>query len=171
MKRTILATLVAGLMLATVFSACISAGATAADPVERLEGTVSWLKIIPPSATPLENAVVYIAGGHIDVQWDPFHVDLDLLINHTITDENGDYAFEDVAIGLYTVIVIGPNAEGEPVFINMQGGILNSSFIPNGGFTQVFEDETTTEDYYLLKRPFKQAQAQVQMSQFQMLLK
>ena len=164
MKKTILATLVAGLMLATVFSVCISAGATAADPVGQLEGTVYWLKIIPPLATPLENAVVYIAGGHIEVQWDPFHVDFSLLIDHTITDENGDYAFENVPTGLYTVIVIGPNAEGEPVFINMQGGIFNSSFIPSGGFTQVFQDETTTEDYYLLKRPLKAGmQAQPQM--------
>lgn len=154
MKKTMTLFMV-GLMVLTVVGTCAPVGAGAAGgdglvaPIEggNLTGTVTeWL---PPNS-PIENTTIFIAGGHIDP--------IVIVLDSTITDENGEYRFEDLPAGVYTILAVGPDVNGSAVAF---GNLLKSAYLPRLRFTSVSIGGETIEDFTLIKRPLMGSQQAV----------
>jgi len=142
-------------MVLTVVGTCAPVGAGAAGgdglvaPIEggNLTGTVTeWL---PPNS-PIENTTIFIAGGHIDP--------IVIVLDSTITDENGEYRFEDLPAGVYTILAVGPDVNGSAVAF---GNLLKSAYLPRLRFTSVSIGGETIEDFTLIKRPLMGSQQAV----------
>jgi hypothetical protein len=154
MKKTMTLFMV-GLMILTVVGTCAPVGAGVAGgdelvaPIEggNLTGTVTeWL---PPNS-PIENTTIFIAGGHVDP--------IVIVIDSTITDENGEYRFEDLPAGVYTILAVGPDVNGSAVAF---GNLLKSAYLPRLRFTSVSIGSETIEDFTLIKRPLMGSQQAV----------
>jgi hypothetical protein len=140
MKKTIKTILVALLFIGTIFAACISANAnvftlkkikTTNEGYGNINGTVyEW------GGGPLENAYVYIAGGHISLA----DFDISVVLSQNQTNIQGYYCIEDIPDGKYTILVLR-NGFGK-----------QDKWIPALRHTTVYPGETTTENFNLQRR-------------------
>jgi len=95
-----------------------------------LEGTVNeW------GGDPLEDAYVYIAGGHISLQ----DFDVSVVLDQNQTNVDGHYFIDDIPEGKYTVLVLR-NGFGK-----------QDKWVPAIRHTTVSSENTTTENFNLRK--------------------
>ena len=138
--------LMAILMLAIVFSTCFTVEATnnfnmkvksIKNNIETpqtgvIEGTVIRRG---GAREPLEDAYVYIAGGHINLS----EFDISVVFTKEQTDAEGKYRVIDVPAGQYTILVLRNGT-----------GSITDKWFPGFRYTSVRPGETTIENFELI---------------------
>lgn len=144
-KKSFLAMLMAILMLAIVFSTCFTVEATNNNNMKvksiknnietqaagAIEGIVkNWW-----GGQPLEDADVYIAGGHINLS----EFDISVVFTKEQTDAEGKYSAIGVPVGIYTILVLRNGT-----------GSITDGWLPALRYTSVRPGETTVENFELI---------------------
>jgi len=104
------------------------------EPTPRIYGNIEGF-VFDPNGIPLENAHVYIAGGHVSLA----HFGNELIVSQTKTNRNGYYYIERIPTGIYTIFVFRNEFDKE------------DNWKPALRFTEVDAFETTIEIFYLQK--------------------
>ena len=139
MRKTTKAIIMTILMMVTIFYTCFSVTAgmtskkiikTTDEGLGNIEGTVNqW------GDGPLENAYVYVAGGHISLQ----EFNISVVLNQDQTNATGHYFIRDLPEGKYTLLVLR-NGFGK-----------QDKWVPALRHTTVYAGETTVENFNLKK--------------------
>jgi hypothetical protein len=138
MKKTKISIIIVLILIGAVFLNTLSATAslvntknktTLTDGLGSLDGIVKkW------GNGPLEEAHVYIAGGHISLA----EFDISVVLNQNLTDVQGYYFIDEIPEGKYTILVLRHGFGG--------GG---DKWVPALRHTTVYSGQTTTEDFNL----------------------
>ena len=137
MKRTIISILITTILLGVVVLTTFSATASVINTKNKTildEGLGSLDGIVKKWGNgPLDEAHVYIAGGHISLA----EFDISVVINQNLTDVDGYYFIDEIPEGKYTILVMRNGFGG--------GG----KWVPVTRHTTVYAGETTTENFNL----------------------
>jgi len=140
MKKTLKTILATSILIGTIFTACVSVNARISTVKEvkttdEGHGNIDGI-ILEWGGGPLEDAYIYIAGGHISLE----DFDISVVLTQNQTDTQGYYYIEDLPEGKYTILVLR-NGFGK-----------QDKWIPALRHTTVYPGETTTENFNLQKR-------------------
>jgi hypothetical protein len=135
-KITILITLLA---ISILLGSCVSAGTiklfnesgNTSSLAGTIQGTVKSLR----TEERLAGAYIYLLGGYVNLE----DFDIRLVLDSETTTANGEYIFNDVPEGRFTIIVFR-NAFGED-----QG-----KFLPSIQFVTMEPGETIVQNFYLI---------------------
>jgi len=139
MKKTKYTILITILVISTLLGTCVS-GSTIkllnnSGNTSLLAGTIQGTVKSLRNEEKLAGAYVYLFGGHVRIE----DFDIRLVLDSDTTTANGEYIFNDVPEGKFTIIAFR-NAFGED-----QG-----KFLPSIRFVTMETDETLIENFYLI---------------------
>ena len=134
--KTILMTLI---MITAIFHTCFSvtAGVTSKKIIKTTDDGLGSIKGVVKEwgDGPLENAYVYVAGGHISLK----EFNTSVVLDQDQTNATGHYFIGDLPEGKYTILVLR-NGFGK-----------QDKWVPALRHTTVYAGETTVENFNLKK--------------------